>query len=305
MGRSTEAINELVIADKCVQLTNITKVLWPSRGIRKIDFLNYLSVVSPYMLPYLKDRLLTTIRFPDGVQKEKFYQKNCPDYAPDFVQSFHEDDTDFIICQDQATLLWLGNQSAIEYHIPFSTIHSNKPSEIVFDLDPPSRRDFKLAVEAAFLLKEVFNKLHLKSFVKTSGNKGLQIYIPLPDDTFTYEDTRVFTAFVAQYLVEKEPNWFTTERLKSKRGNRLYVDYIQHAEGKTIVAPYSLRGNDDALAATPLQWDEVNEKLHPDAFPMESIERRLEEKGCPFRKEFFEAKRSQPLKVVLDHLRLT
>lgn len=305
MGRSSEAIHEILIGGHTVQLTNIEKILWKKKGIRKIDFLNYLTVASMYMLPFLKNRLLTTIRFPDGIHQEKFYQKNCPDYAPDFIKTSHEDGTDFILCQDQATLLWLGNQSAVEYHIPFSTIHSNKPAEIVFDLDPPSRTNFRLAVEAALILKEIFGNLQLKSFVKTSGNKGLQIYIPLPDDTFSYDETRVFTSFMAQYLVEKEPDWFTTERLKAKRGKRLYVDYIQHAAGKTIIAPYSLRGNEEALAATPLKWSEVNESLHPEQFPMESIRQRIEENGCPFNKEFFEAKQNQPFKVVLDHLRLS
>lgn len=305
MGRGTETNHEVVINNQTIQLTNITKLLWEKKGIRKIDYLNYLTIVSPFMIPYLKDRLLTTIRFPDGIHKEKFYQKNCPDYAPDFIKTKYEDETDFILCQNQATLLWLGNQSAIEFHIPFSTVHTEKPTEIVFDLDPPSRKDFLLAVEAALLLKEAFDNLHLQSFVKTSGNKGLQIYLPLPDHVFSYEDTRVFTAFMAQYLIEKEPKWFTTERLKSKRGNRLYVDYVQHAEGKTIIAPYSLRGNEEALVATPLQWGEVNRDLHPEMFPIETIDVRLKEKGCPFKDVFFEAKKNQPFQVVLDHLRLT
>lgn len=305
MGRSSEEVHEVLIDDHTVQLTNIEKTLWVKKGIRKVDYLNYLTAVSTYMLPFLRNRLLTTIRFPDGIHKEKFYQKNCPDYAPGFIETRREDGNAFILCQDQATLLWLGNQSAVEFHIPFSTINSNKPAEIVFDLDPPSRADFNLAVEAALLLNEAFAGLHLQSFVKTSGNKGLQIYIPLPNDTFSYDETRVFTSFMAQYLVEKEPDWFTTERMKAKRGKRLYIDYIQHAAGKTIIAPYSLRGNDEALAATPLKWSEVNERLHPEQFPIECITQRLKENGCPFIKNFFEAKQYQPFKVVLDHLRLS
>lgn len=305
MGRGAETNHEVVIDNKTIQVTNITKLLWQRKSVRKIDYLNYLTIASAFMLPYLKDRLLTTIRFPDGIHKEKFYQKNCPDYAPDFIKTKYEDETTFIICQDEASLLWLGNQSVIEFHIPFSTIHSQKPSEIVFDLDPPSRNDFSLAIEAALLLKEAFDKLHLQSFVKTSGNKGLQIYLPLPDNIFSFDETKVFTAFMAQFLVEKEPNWFTTERFKSKRGKRLYVDYVQHAEGKTIIAPYSARGNEEALIATPLYWSEVKKGLHPEMFPIESIETRLKEKGCPFKDGFFEAKKNQPFQVVLDHLRLT
>jgi len=144
----------------------------------------------------------------------------------------------------------------------------------------------------------------LISLVNTSGNKGLQIYIPLPKDVFSFEDTRIFTSFMAQYLVEKEPRWFTMERLKSKRGNRLYVDYVQHAEGKTIIAPYSVRGNEEALVATPLEWNEVNEHLHPEDFSIETLSQRLKEKGCPFKKKYFDAEQKQPFQTVLDHLKV-
>src|SRR5690606_19842456 len=114
-------------------------------------------------------------------------------------------------------------------------------------------------IEGALRLKEIFDSLELISFVKTSGNKGLQVYVPIRDQ-FSYEDTRLFTTFIANYLVTKEPNLFTIERLKKKRGERLYIDYVQHEEGKTIIAPYSPRGHKKATVATPLFWDEVNEK---------------------------------------------
>ncbi|HET7658684.1 MAG TPA: ATP-dependent DNA ligase, partial [Bacillales bacterium] len=171
-------------------------------------------------------------------------------------------------------------------------------SEIVMDLDPPAREQFRLAVEAALIIKEICSNLNLTTFVKTSGNKGLQIFIPLPENTYSYEETRKFTEFVADFLTEKEPNWFTTERLKKNRGDKLYVDYLQHAEGKTIVAPYSVRGNEDALVATPLQWEEVNEDLRPEHFSLETIVERVNQKGCPF-SSFMSAKRNQPFRPVL------
>lgn len=118
-----------------------------------------------------------------------------------------------------------------------------------------------MAIEGALRLKEIFDSLELISFVKTSGNKGLQVYVPIRDQ-FSYEDTRLFTTFIANYLVTKEPNLFTIERLKKKRGERLYIDYVQHGEGKTIIAPYSPRGHKKATVATPLFWDEVNEKVN-------------------------------------------
>ena len=139
----------------------------------------YLQRISPYMLPFLKDRLLTVIRFPHGVPGESFYQKNSPDYVPDFVATKKMDDINYIMCNDIETLLWLGNQLALEFHIPFQTVHTNNPTEIVFDLDPPSVKEFSLAVEAAQQMKVIFDQFRLHSFVKTSGGKGIQLYIPI------------------------------------------------------------------------------------------------------------------------------
>jgi bifunctional non-homologous end joining protein LigD len=292
---------ELKIDGKTVSITSLDKPLWPDRNLSKLDYLNYISTVGPRMLPFIENRLLTVVRYPHGTRGESFYQKNCPDYAPDFVKTDRHDDINYIVCSDMASLLWLGNQLAFEFHVPFETINSKGPSEIVFDLDPPSRDEFSLSVKAALMLKQVLDKLNLISFVKTSGNKGIQLYLPLPENTFSYDDTRKFTQFSADYLTQKEPNLFTTERLKKNRGKKLYVDYIQHSEGKTIIAPYSVRGNNESLVATPLFWDEVNDDLTPEMFPLDLIKGRLAKKGCPF-EMFFEAKKKQPFQPVLDWL---
>src|SRR5690606_16996388 len=228
--------------------------LWKDKSITKLAYIHYLLEVSPYMLPFLQDRSLTVIRYPHGMFGESFYQKNCPDYAPDFIQPSMSEGIDYIVCNDIKTLTWLGNQISFEFHIPFQSIFSKGPSEIVFDLDPPSRDAFPLAKKCALILKEVFDGLKLISYVKTSGNKGLQIYLPLPENKFSYEDTRQFTEFIANYLTNLEPDLFTTGRLKKNRGHRLYVDYVQHAQGKPMVAPYPVRGNDGAYVATPLYW---------------------------------------------------
>jgi bifunctional non-homologous end joining protein LigD len=287
---------------KSVVITHPDKPLWDQLNIRKSDYIHYLREVSPYMLQFLKDRLLTVIRFPHGMFGEPFYQKNCPDYAPEFVDTYFEDGINYILCNNLNTLLWLGNQLAIEFHIPFQTTDNKGPSEIVFDLDPPSRNDFHLAIIAALIIKEVLDQLKLIGYVKTSGNKGLQVYVPLSDNTYTYEDTRLFTSFIADFLVTREPDLFTIERLKKNRGNRLYVDYVQHSEGKTIVAPYSIRGNEQAGAATPLFWDEVNDTLDINIFTMQTVLTRLKEKVDPF-KDFFQTKQIQPFKPVLEFLK--
>jgi bifunctional non-homologous end joining protein LigD len=254
------------------------------------------------MLPFLTDRLLTVIRYPHGTFGEAFYQKNCPDYAPEFVQTNKADGIDYILCNNLKTLIWLGNQLAIEFHVPFQTITSTGPSEIVFDLDPPSKDAFQLAIKAALLIKEVLDQLNLIGFIKTSGNKGLQIYLPLPDNEYSYDDTRLFTSFIAEYLISKDPDSFTIERMKKNRGNRLYVDYVQHSEGKTIVAPYSMRGNEHGGVATPLYWEEVDEKLELVSFNMENTLKRIRRHADPFI-NYFQTKQIQPFAPVLDFLK--
>lgn len=285
-----------------VQVTHPDKPIWPNESVEKDDYLLYLQKAAPYMLPFLQKRLLTVIRFPHGVPGEKFYQKSVPDYAPDFIKTARDEDIEYIVCNDINTLLWLGNQLALEYHIPFQTIDTKRPTEIVFDLDPPSVNEFSLSVEAALQMKGLFDQFQLTSFVKTSGGKGLQLYIPLPFNTFTYEETRLFTKFIADFLCDQQPEWFTTERLKKNRGNKLYLDYVQHHEGKTIVAPYSPRGNELATIATPLQWEEVTTSLRPEQFTINSVMERMEKMGDPFR-EFCTIGESQPFAIVLEQLK--
>jgi bifunctional non-homologous end joining protein LigD len=285
-----------------IDITHPDKPLWETPAVKKIDFIRYLQEISPYILPFLQNRLLTVLRYPHGMFGEAFYQKNCPDYAPDFVQTSLHEGINYIVCNNLKTLLWLGNQLAFEFHIPFQTLSSKGPSEIVLDLDPPSRKEFKLAIKAAQMIKEVLDQLHLIGFVKTSGNKGLQIYIPLPENEYSYDDTRLFTEFIAEYLISKAPESFTIERLKRNRQNKLYVDYIQHAAGKTIVAPYSARGNETAALATPLFWDEVNDDLRMEDFTIINMMKRINEKGDPFQ-SYFETKKKQNFSPILEFLK--
>ncbi|MBB4824279.1 bifunctional non-homologous end joining protein LigD [Sporosarcina luteola] len=292
---------ELHPIPETVPITHPDKPVWPKMGIEKDDFLYYLQAVFPHMGPFLHNRLLTVIRYPHGVVGERFYQKNAPDYKPDFVKTKREEGIDYLLCNDIQTLLWLGNQLALEYHIPFQTIDTVYPTEIVFDLDPPSVQEFSLAIEAALRLKVIFDQFNLESFIKTSGGKGLQVYLPLPFNMFTYDHTRIFTQFVAEFLCDQEPDWFTTERLKKNRGSRLYIDYVQHHEGKTIVAPYSTRGGELATVATPLEWHEVTRQLGPEMFTIPTVLERLKQIGNPFR-NFKEAGAKQPFQEVLQQL---
>ncbi|KKI93948.1 ATP-dependent DNA ligase [Bacillus sp. SA1-12] len=298
--------DQLLLATAPIQeevvFTHLDKPLWETMDVKKEQFLSYLYQLSPYMLPFLKDRYLTTIRFPHGMFGEAFYQKNKPDYAPSFIRSKKHEKIDYIICNDLSTLLWLGNQLAFEFHIPFQTVDTNHPIEIVFDLDPPSKEYFHLAIKAATEMKKIFDQFGLKTYPKLSGNKGLQIHIPLSKDSLSYDETRVFTSFIAEFLVTSFPDDFTIERMKKNRGNRLYVDYIQHAEGKTIVAPYSLRGKKEgAYVAAPLLWDEVNEDLSVKNFTMDNVIQRLKTIGCPFQ-DYFTSPQDETLKTLIRGL---
>jgi bifunctional non-homologous end joining protein LigD len=284
------------------KITHPDKPIWPDAGILKDDYLSYLQRISPYILPFLKDRLLTVIRFPHGVAGESFYQKNSPDYVPDFVMTKQIEDIKYILCNDLDTLLWLGNQLALEFHVPFQTVNTTNPTEIVFDLDPPSVHEFSLAVEAAQQMKVIFDQFQLKSYVKTSGGKGIQIYVPLEEDSFSYEETGIFTKFISEFLVEQEPKWFTTERLKKNRGNKLYLDYVQHKEGKTIISPFSPRGNNLGLIATPLKWEEVRESLRPDEFLIPHVLDRIKYEGNPFQNFRVETE-NERFAIVLNQLK--
>ncbi|ARI75814.1 DNA ligase D [Halobacillus mangrovi] len=275
-----------------VDFTHTDKELWP--GKTKEDYLIYLRNIAPYLLPFIKEKKITLIRYPDGIYKESFFQKHLPDYAPDFVGEWVEAGEAFITCSNLPAFLWLGNQGALEFHIPFQKAGGKDPDEIVFDLDPPGREQFPLAILAAQLLKHLLDELEVESFVKTSGNKGMQIHIPIEEGSMSYEETRRFTHSLVKLLIKEKPDVFTIERLKKNRGNRLYLDYVQHAEGKTIVAPYSARATEKGTVAAPLFWSEVKKGLTPEQFTIDTTIKRVQDLGCPFQ-DYAHARTRQPI----------
>ncbi|MFC7060934.1 DNA ligase D [Halobacillus seohaensis] len=282
-----------------VEASHTEKILW-SKGLTKQDYLIYLRRMAPYMLPYFQKKKVTVIRYPDGIKQQSFFQKHRPDYAPDFVGGWKEEDGEVSLRADQvSSLTWLGNQGALEFHLPFQKALAKHPDEIIFDLDPPNRSSFHLSVVAAQLLKHLLDKLEVRSFVKTSGNKGLQIHIPIEEGSLSYEETRKFIESLAKLIVKEKPDIFTTERLKKKRGDRLYVDYVQHAEGKTIIAPYSARATEEASVATPLFWSELKESLDPTAFTIENVAERVQEFGCPFQ-DYDQFRQLQPIEIMKE-----
>ncbi|MCP3027305.1 DNA ligase D [Halobacillus sp. A5] len=288
---------DLALFPEEVDYTHIDKPLWPG-GLTKEDYLLYLRHAAPYMLPFFTNKKVTVIRYPDGIHKQSFFQKHLPDYAPSFARGWAEEEGEISLRADTlSSLLWLGNQGALEFHLPFQRALSTYPDEIIFDLDPPSREHFQIAVTAARLLKHLLDQLKVYSFVKTSGNKGLQIHIPIEEGKMSYEETRKFTEKLAHLLVNDKPELFTIERLKKKRDDRLYIDFVQHAEGKTIIAPYSARATEEASVAAPLYWNELNSSLTPLSFTIESILERVRTMGCPFQ-SYDEVRALQPIKTI-------
>jgi bifunctional non-homologous end joining protein LigD len=264
---------------KELTVSNPFKPLWPEAEVNKLGYIQYLMEVSPSLLPYTKNRLLTVIRYPHGIHDKHFFQKNLPDYAPEWIATKRWENTLYPLCNDLPTLIWMANQAALEWHVSFHLADDEIPTELVFDLDP-STPEFEPAAQAAIYLKEVLDELRLPSFVKTSGASGLQVYIPI-ERRYSFEQTRTVSQFVSSYLVQQHPELFTMERKVKDRGSKLYIDYLQHWRGKTLPAPYSTRARPEATVSTPLRWDEVA-KIHPTQFTVHTVPGRLKQMGDLF-----------------------
>ncbi|WP_281658831.1 DNA ligase D [Halobacillus sp. Cin3] len=281
--------------------TSLEKELFP--GVTKRDYLLYTRHIAPYMLPYMKEKKLTVIRFPDGIHNESFFQKHRPDYAPDALKLWMEKGEPYMICEELQGFLWLANQGAVEFHLPFEKAGGVHPDEIILDLDPPEKDAFPLCLTAALLCRKWLDELGMISFIKLSGSKGIQLHLPFQEGDLTYEETRVITETLARLLVETKPDLFTVERFKSKRKDRLYIDYVQHGEGKTIIAPYSVRAKDGAPIAAPLYWEEVQDELNPRSYTVENMMERLKKRGDPFQ-DYEKARALQPMdqiQALLDY----
>ncbi|MFC7440570.1 non-homologous end-joining DNA ligase [Laceyella putida] len=262
-----------------LKISNPEKLLFPH--VSKWEFILTYYRLAPYLLPYCRDRALTTIRFPDGVNGKSFYQKNVPAHRPDWIETKRDGEVEYVLLNNAPTLIWLANLACVELHVSFNTIHDPlMPTELVFDLDP-SVPDFLRVVEVALLIRELLHKLNLDGIVKTSGASGLQIYIPL-EPRYTYEQTRKVGKFISHYLAELHPALVTVERMVNKRGNKVYFDYLQHWHKKTLIAPYSLRAVPEATVSTPLLWEELTPELTPKQFTSANIFDRLEKKGDLF-----------------------
>ncbi|WP_274649097.1 non-homologous end-joining DNA ligase [Paenibacillus humicola] len=280
-----------------VTISNPDKVLWPDMGITKAVFLERLAGLSPWLLKHCADRYLTTIRFPDGVRGKSFYQKNCPEPVPDFVRTSEAGGIRYVMLDSLPVLLWLGNLACLEFHASFDRISDPvRPTEWVLDLDP-SREVEPRIMEAASLVGDLLESLGIASVPKTSGATGAQIVTPVIPE-LTFDELRQIGEFVGAYLADKYPKLFTIERLKKNRGDLIYVDYLQHYRGKTIIAPYSPRARDGAAVSTPLHWREVRAGARIEDFNLLNIADRLRREG-----DLLDTVRPQSLKPILAFIR--
>jgi len=278
---------QFTIASREFALSNLDKVLWPEDGYTKGELINYYVQVSPYLLPHLSGRPLVLTRFPNGIHSKSFYQKNAPDYLPEWIRTFSwyssdsQRDINFIVAEEPATLAWLANQACIEMHPWLSSIHSlDYPDFVVIDLDPSQGSSYQDVIDIALVVKELLDNLDLRSYPKTSGSEGLHIYIPIIN-SYTYEQVRKFAQVVAALVVEVLPHIATIERTVKMRGSKVYVDYLQNALGKTLSSVYSVRPRTGAPVSTPLLWEEVPQ-VTPAQFTIKTIIPRLQEKGDLF-----------------------
>lgn len=276
-GVNSKAKGTIVVQGQTLTITNPDKPLWPEASVTKLIFLQKLLELAPYLLKYCRNRLLTTIRYPHGVTGKFFYQKNAPEPVPDFVHTAEHQGIRYVNLDSVPTLLWLGNLACLEFHPSFHYINSGLPAEWVIDLDP-SREEEPRIMEAASLIGEILQSLRIASVPKTSGATGIQIYIPI-EPGYTFEQLRSIGKFIAHYAVQKYPRLFTVERLKKDRGDRIYIDYLQHWPGKTLSAPYTTRAKPHATVSTPLLWTEVRQNCDIRDFNLHTIIDRLQQKG--------------------------
>lgn len=271
-------------AEHPVTITHPDKLLWPEAGVTKLAYMQYLVAVAPFLLQQVQDRPLTMIRYPHGIHGHHFYQKDAPTGTPEWVKTVpiwsvdREDMIHAVVVDSVATLLWLANLACLEMHVGFATIQKpDHPTSIAFDLDP-SVPGFEPVREVALAIHGLLDQLGLPHVAKTSGATGLQIFIPIVPE-YSWAQTKLFTTAVAEYVAQKNPHCVTLERLTKNRGSKVYIDYPQHGNRRTLIAAYSARANAYAKVSAPLGWDELSSGTAPEDLTIQSVPSRIDTHG--------------------------
>src|SRR3954447_10746227 len=281
---------EVAIGDKTVSLSNLEKVLYPRAGFTKGQVIEYYTRIAPVVLPHLRDRPLTLKRYPNGVEDKFFYEKRCPAHAPAWMRTAagwsgrNEGSVDFCLCHDLQTLVWLANLADLELHTPMARApEMDHPTMIAFDLDPGPPADIVDCARVALELRRAFAFWDLQAFPKTSGSKGMQVYLPL-NTPATYADTREFSKGLAHLLSRRDPDNVLIDMNKAKRAGKVFVDWSQNDRHKTTARVSSLLAMERPTVSPPLTWDEVSDIAdgEPVAFTSDQVLERVAEIGDLF-----------------------
>jgi bifunctional non-homologous end joining protein LigD len=249
------------VGDRTLSVSNLDKVLWPETGFTKGQLIDYYGAVAEAMLPHLRRRPITLRRWPDGIAGESFFQKHCPKHRPDWVDSVEMGGVGYCLIEEPAALVWAANLAAIEIHPGLARAPVlDTPTAVVFDLDPGPPADVLTCVRVAFHVRECLDRLGLRAWPKTSGSKGLQLFVPLNGEA-TYEHTRVFALGLAQLLENQHPDLIVSAMDPAKRSKKVMIDWSQNTASKTTVAVYSVRARPEPTVSTPVTWDELQEAL--------------------------------------------
>jgi bifunctional non-homologous end joining protein LigD len=266
-----------------LSLSNLDKVLYPAVGFTKGQVIDYYTRAAPYVLPHLRDRPLTLKRYPNGVDAQYFYEKRCPSHAPEWVRREEVQGITYCVCDDLPTLVWLANLADLELHPSLSkTDEVLRPSVMAFDLDPGSGAGLQECCEVAFILRDALSRLGLQSFAKTSGSKGIQVYVPLNVEDVDYDNgTKALSKALARHLEAQHPKLIVSQQKKELRKGKVLIDWSQNDEHKTTVGVYSLRARERPTVSTPVAWEELDD---PDALVFEAADvlERLEAHGDLF-----------------------
>lgn len=283
------SVDELVTKIKGRQLkfTHLNKVFWPDEGITKRDVLDYYHHVAEYILPYLKNRPLSLNRFPNGISGSSFFQKDVKGTAPEWADTYpyisEGEHKEYLVGSDEASLLWMVSLGCIEINPWFSKVDSpDHPDYCVIDLDPDKSNTFDQVITAALEVKKVLDIAGVPSFPKTSGSTGIHIYTPL-HAKYSYDQSQMFAKIIVEEVHRRIPDFTTLERMVAKRGNKMYLDFLQNRPAATIAGPYSLRPKPGATVSMPLHWDEVKSGLRMKDFTMFNTIGRLQETGDLFK----------------------
>ncbi len=301
---------ELHVAGRTLLVSNLDKVLYPEVGFTKAQVIDYYIRIAPVLLPHLKNRPITLKRYPDGVDGFFFYEKQCPSHRPKWVKTAtvpserrEEKRIDYCVMNDLPALVWAANLADLELHTFLHRAPAiTRPNALAFDLDPGPPADIVLCCQVGLWLKAIFDELKLASFAKTSGSKGLQIFVPLNTAT-SYAKTKPFAHALAQRLEREHPDVIVSDMKKSLRKGKVLIDWSQNDDHKTTVSVYSLRAKSRPTVSTPVTWEEVEKcwkRKAPDrlTFESEAAIKRVEKHGDLFAPVLTLKQRLPPLKAI-------